>query len=152
MEKKGTLASPATALANNVLPVPGGPTSNTPLGMRAPTAVNFCGDLRNSTISCNSCFSSSAPATSVKRTLRLPCTLALLLPKFMACLFCPPILRNKKNAITAMSTMPIMGYSMFQILPELRSLNVMAIFSNAGNWASTAAILSASLPASANFF
>ena len=36
MEKKGTLASPATALASMVLPVPGGPTSNTPLGMEAP--------------------------------------------------------------------------------------------------------------------
>ena len=30
MEKKGTLASPATALANSVLPVPGGPTSSAP--------------------------------------------------------------------------------------------------------------------------
>ena len=36
MEKKGTLASPATALASMVLPVPGGPTSSTPLGMDAP--------------------------------------------------------------------------------------------------------------------
>ena len=35
-EKKGTPASPATALASNVLPVPGGPTSNTPLGILAP--------------------------------------------------------------------------------------------------------------------
>jgi len=33
MEKKGTPASPATALASSVLPVPGGPTSSTPLGM-----------------------------------------------------------------------------------------------------------------------
>ena len=36
MEKNGTLASPATALASMVLPVPGGPTSSTPLGMEAP--------------------------------------------------------------------------------------------------------------------
>ena len=36
--KKGTPASPATALAKRVLPVPGGPTSNTPLGIRAPIA------------------------------------------------------------------------------------------------------------------
>ena len=34
--KKGTLASPATALASSVLPVPGGPTSSTPFGMRPP--------------------------------------------------------------------------------------------------------------------
>ena len=32
----GTFASPATALASIVLPVPGGPTSRTPLGMDAP--------------------------------------------------------------------------------------------------------------------
>ena len=32
MEKKGTPASPATALAKSVLPVPGGPTSKTPFG------------------------------------------------------------------------------------------------------------------------
>ena len=40
-EKKGTLASPATALARSVLPVPGGPTSSTPLGIFAPIAWNF---------------------------------------------------------------------------------------------------------------
>ena len=36
MEKNGTLASPATALASMVLPVPGGPTSRMPFGMEAP--------------------------------------------------------------------------------------------------------------------
>lgn len=35
--KKGTPASPATARASNVFPVPGGPTSKTPLGSFAPT-------------------------------------------------------------------------------------------------------------------
>ena len=51
MEKKGTPASPAVALATSVLPQPGGPTSSRPRGMRAPNARNFCGDLRNSTTS-----------------------------------------------------------------------------------------------------
>src|SRR3982074_2060520 len=37
IEKNGTIASPATALANSVLPVPGGPTSSTPFGMRPPS-------------------------------------------------------------------------------------------------------------------
>jgi len=37
IEKNGTPASPATALASSVLPVPGGPTSSTPFGMRAPS-------------------------------------------------------------------------------------------------------------------
>ena len=41
MEKNGTPASPATALAISVLPHPGGPTSNTPLGILAPSARNF---------------------------------------------------------------------------------------------------------------
>ena len=35
--KNGTLASPAIALASKVLPVPGGPTSSTPRGMRPPS-------------------------------------------------------------------------------------------------------------------
>ena len=34
--KKGTPASPATALASRVLPVPGGPISSTPLGTVPP--------------------------------------------------------------------------------------------------------------------
>ena len=37
--KKGTLASPAIAFANNVLPVPGGPDNKTPFGILAPTRV-----------------------------------------------------------------------------------------------------------------
>ena len=36
MDRKGTPAWPATARAIRVLPVPGGPTSSTPLGMWAP--------------------------------------------------------------------------------------------------------------------
>ena len=40
---KGTPASPAIALANSVFPDPGGPTSNTPLGIWAPTDVNLSG-------------------------------------------------------------------------------------------------------------
>ena len=66
MEKKATPASPATALLMSVLPVPGGPTSSTPRGIRAPTLANFSGFLRNSTISASSTFASSTPATSWK--------------------------------------------------------------------------------------
>ena len=36
-QKKGTSASPATARASSVLPVPGWPESSTPRGMRAPS-------------------------------------------------------------------------------------------------------------------
>ena len=69
IEKKGTFASPATARASNVLPVPGGPSSKTPDGILAPSLVNLAGFFKNSTTSTNSCFSSSSPATSEKRTL-----------------------------------------------------------------------------------
>ena len=41
MEKNGTPASPATAFASMVLPVPGGPTSRMPFGMEAPASVYF---------------------------------------------------------------------------------------------------------------
>ena len=43
MVKNGTLASPATARAISVLPVPGGPTSSTPRGMRAAEPLEFSG-------------------------------------------------------------------------------------------------------------
>jgi hypothetical protein len=41
IEKKGTLASPAIALAKRVLPVPGGPTSSAPVGILPPSLENF---------------------------------------------------------------------------------------------------------------
>ena len=65
-EKKGTLASPATARANNVFPVPGGPTKRAPLGILPPRAVYFSGNFKKSTISCTSSFAPSRPATSLK--------------------------------------------------------------------------------------
>ena len=64
IEKKGTPASPATALASKVLPVPGEPTKRIPLGNLAPNLVYFFGSLRYSTISSISAFSSLHPATS----------------------------------------------------------------------------------------
>ena len=66
--KNGTCASPATARASSVLPVPGGPTSRTPLGIRPPRFVYFFGVFRNSTISFSSSSASSTPATSANRT------------------------------------------------------------------------------------
>jgi len=90
MEKKGTPASPATARASRVLPVPGGPMRSTPFGMRPPSLVNFFGSFRKEMISSSSSFDSSIPATSAKVTL-LWCSvmsLAFDLPKLMA--FPPP--------------------------------------------------------------
>ncbi len=64
VEKNATPASPATARASSVLPVPGGPTSRMPRGICAPSRPNSSGRLRKSTISCSSAFASSTPATS----------------------------------------------------------------------------------------
>ncbi len=72
IEKNGRSASPDTALAIKVFPVPGGPINNTPLGILPPKLVNFVGFLRKSTISINSSFASSIPATSAKVTLFCP--------------------------------------------------------------------------------
>ena len=83
IEKKGTPASPATAFAKRVLPVPGGPTRSAPLGILPPKSVYFIGFLRNSTISCTSCLAPSCPATSLKvMPMALPFSYmrALLLP------------------------------------------------------------------------
>ncbi len=63
-DTNGTPASPATARAISVFPVPGGPTSSTPFGMRAPICLNFCGYLRKSTTSAISAFTTPYPATS----------------------------------------------------------------------------------------
>ena len=68
---KETPDSPATALANNVLPVPGGPSKRIPFGILAPILLNFYGSFKNSTTSCNSYFDSSQPATSLKDTLTI---------------------------------------------------------------------------------
>ena len=67
-EMKGTPASPATARARRVLPVPGGPSMTAPRGIFAPKAEYFDGFLRNSTISLSSCFEPSQPATSLNVT------------------------------------------------------------------------------------
>lgn len=60
---KGTPASPATAFARRVLPVPGGPMSKAPRGILAPREVYCAGFLRKSTISTSSALASSIPAT-----------------------------------------------------------------------------------------
>ena len=107
MLKKGTPASPATARASRVLPVPGGPTSSTPRGMRAPRELNFSGYLRNSTTSWSSVLASSTPATSAKvTTVLLPRNMrARLLPKLMAWLLLPCAWRNMNHRKTPMSRM-----------------------------------------------
>ena len=66
--KKGTSASPATAFASKVFPVPGGPTRSAPLGIFAPSSVYLSGFFRKSTISWSSSLAPSTPATSLKVT------------------------------------------------------------------------------------
>ena len=86
IERNGTFASPATAFASSVLPVPGGPTSSAPFGILAPSSRYLSAFLRKSTISMISTLASSRPATSLKVTrleLSLSKTCALALPTFM---------------------------------------------------------------------
>ena len=118
--KKGTPASPAIAFARSVLPVPGGPTKRTPLGILAPISIYLLGCFKKSTISSNSPFSSSAPATSLNVTF-FPsklAILALLLPKFITPLF-PPLFWaccvniNKPKNITPIIS--IVGRKLIQI-------------------------------------
>ena len=90
MLKNGTPASPATALANKVFPVPGGPTRMMPLGILAPRLVYLWGDRKKSTISSRSSFSSCRPATLLNVTLVLRVMRARLLPKFIILLLPPP--------------------------------------------------------------
>ncbi len=71
IKKNGTPASPAVALANKVLPVPGGPVNKTPFGNLPPKPVNFVGSFKKSTISSNSALASSAPRTSSNLTVTL---------------------------------------------------------------------------------
>ena len=101
--KNGTLASPATALASNVFPVPGGPTNKTPFGIFPPNFWNFCGFFKNSIISSNSSLASSIPATS--SNVIFPCfsvsNLALDLPKPIAPPL-PPCICLIKNIQTPM--------------------------------------------------
>jgi len=64
--KKGTFASPATARASRVFPVPGGPWRMIPRGRAAPTRLKRSGSRRTSAISETSFRISSMPATSAK--------------------------------------------------------------------------------------
>src|SRR3954453_10832796 len=64
IEKNGACASPAPARASSVLPVPGGPLSSRPRGMRPPSRLYLSGLRRKSTISVSSSLASSMPATS----------------------------------------------------------------------------------------
>ena len=112
MLKKGTPASPATARAIRVLPVPGGPTSRTPRGIRAPSELNFSGYFRNSTTSWSSVLASSTPATSLNvTTVLLPRNIrARLLPNDRAWLLVPwawRIMKKMNPPMTSSGRRPV---------------------------------------------
>ena len=124
MLKNGTSASPATALARSVFPVPGGPTIRTPLGIFPPILRNRLGSLRKSTISATSSFDSSQPATSLKTTFSFSRvnSLALLLPKLNApfpamrsCLtkrkYSKPIIKRKGSRLKSKSVQIVLDGS-----------------------------------------
>ena len=97
IEKNGTPASPATAFASSVLPVPGGPTSSTPRGIFAPSLRKRSGSAKKSRTSLSSSTASSMPATSSNFTLGRVASLvfAFVLPNCIALLLAPVICRMK---------------------------------------------------------
>ena len=122
IEKKGTPASPAMARASNVLPVPGGPTSNIPLGIRAPRAWNFSRCFKNSTTSTTSCLASSTPATSLKVTEGLSAEniLALERPKLICLLLAPRAWLKKKKSNAPIR---IIGKKLINTAPQSQPLS-----------------------------
>jgi hypothetical protein len=67
--KKGTLLSPAQALAIIVFPVPGGPVKRAPFGIFAPSSLYLAGYLRKSINYTISSLAFCIPTTSLKVTL-----------------------------------------------------------------------------------
>ena len=123
IEKNGTPASPATALASSVLPVPGGPTSRAPLGIFPPSSVYFSGCFKNSTISSTSCFAPACPATSLKVThmsSAFSYILALLLP--MLNTPPPPPPPQRRMSSTQRNTIRMMGPKLKKMLVRKLSL------------------------------
>ena len=110
-EKNGTFASPATALARSVLPVPGGPLNSTPLGILPPRSVYFLGFFKKSTTSRTSSLAPSRPATSLNvilTALSASNICARLLPMLKICppgppAPPPPMRRMRKNHSAANS-------------------------------------------------
>ncbi len=141
MEKKGTLASPATAFARRVLPVPGGPTSRAPLGILPPREVYLSGFLRKSTISITSSFAPYRPATSLKVTFTSPFSVSRavdfpVLKGFMPPAPGPPTPRFiPRKIITQNSTRRRSGKIIWKMSPQMCSSFVMTTlnWSDAGN-------------------
>jgi len=101
-EKNGTPASPATALASSVFPVPGGPLSSTPFGILAPRLAYLSGCLRKSTTSRSSCTAPSTPATSEKRTGEVAASLPRSLRKANGVSFSAPGPPRSRRSATMM--------------------------------------------------
>mmetsp|Transcript_10878 Transcript_10878/g.29146 ORF Transcript_10878/g.29146 Transcript_10878/m.29146 type:complete len:424 (-) Transcript_10878:670-1941(-) len=107
IEKNGTPASPATARASSVFPVPGGPSRITPRGIFAPIFVNRSDSFKNCTTSASSSFAWSQPATSLNvvfvsgtmftRAPDLPRPIGPPGPPIPPGMPPPPALRESKN-------------------------------------------------------
>ena len=69
--KEGDTGLTRNGLRHQGLACAGRANQQDALGGAPPKAANFCGFLRNSTISCDSCLASSEPATSAKVTVGL---------------------------------------------------------------------------------
>ena len=100
--RNGTPASPATAFAIKVLPLPGEPCNSTPRGIFAPILRYSSGRFKKSTTSVSSSFASSFPATSAKVTFLSVLSSYNLLrefPKDIDRLLTSPSLRSNRTPI-----------------------------------------------------
>ena len=136
--KNGTPASPATARASKVFPVPGAPVRITPFGMRAPISRNFFGLFKKSTISFNSSLASLQPATSLKVT-RLFLSFgsvmrALDWPKENACMPAPFTWRDKYQKKSKMKIIVKINGDKFpsQYINPLSSFIWISVFASSG--------------------
>jgi hypothetical protein len=131
IEKKGTQLSQATALASSVLPVPGGQTISTHLGIFAHRSLYFFGFLRKSTTSTNSSFSSSAQATSLNVILSASQGLYSLALDFMNAIgqFAPQLILQKRNMkmITNITTENMVGAKSDQNLLIVSSVILISV-------------------------
>ena len=151
-EKKGTLASPATALANKVLPVPGGPTSKAPLGILPPRSVYFFGFFRNSTISSTSILAPACPATSLNVTFvpsPFSISRALLLPTLntLPPVGLPPLMRRMRKIQMAMMMNSGKRFQNRLVSMSLLCLKLSVMLDFCSFWASATSSRSLSLEA-----
>lgn len=116
IQKKGTPASPAVALASMVFPVPGGPVSNAPLGILAPMLLYFSPCFKKSTNYVIYLLACSIPATSSNLTL-------ISLSPYILQLFLGEILESRESGVNFLKIKTVIAIPMKGVRSPNESLN-----------------------------